>query len=578
MPDGADIEVAARGESPGALGGWLRWSWRVAVCFAIFTGMLHLVNLVAVSRFDAGPMLMTPFRVAFVAAWILLLLIIVRERSIPRLNRIDLIVIVFTLAYCVRGLFLMETLSVALNWIVTAAGVYLLVRLGTRDRRDARAFIYVIIAAALVITVYGLIEYFSKYNMFFDAIEVDAIGSDSRIEASGQYYRIRSLVGHPGFAAAILLASVPLTLMALWRRHLALFFALGATMAALLLTFSRGSWLLAAIVVIPLTYVAFKTRLRRYLPWLGVAAALLAVVVAAAYLTRGEAYLEFGDGAASSGMDWSEGTGVPVDSGPEGIRPAEMFVYADVDDDFGGEPESATVVVHYRDQGLGALRVDYLSDPDPSGQHHDWVISPRIQKTGTGNWTNAAFYMERPKFGGHPYLADLRIVDEDSLVTIRRVEVHEGRLDPLSQIVHQWEARTASFTTRFSAYPLAWDVLRDNPLGVGLFNSPGTEHHAVDSLPLTWVMEMGWPGLLLAAGLVALVIAGVVRALSAGKTPATVIFLAMLLLLLHGGHLMILYDKPSIVMLGALAAIYAATWRRADGGETLALSLSDIYV
>jgi len=579
MSVGADKEAIAHDHAASNPDRLLRLVTRAALSLTVAAGMLHLFNLVGWGRWQLGPFMLTPFRAAFIVSWLLLIAGMVRQRRLPRLDALDAAVIIFALAYAGRALFTPETLGIAANWLVTAAGVYFLVKLVVRDRADLRAVLISIVASVVLIAAFGLVEYAAKANPLFDSIEVTAIGADSRISASGQFYRVRSLVGHPGFTAAVLTAAVPLAMLLLWRRPVAMAAAVVALLGSLFLTFSRGSWLLAALIFIPLALVLYRSSVRRYLQWAALAALVAAAVLAALYWTRGEAYIDFTGSVQESGVRWSRGTGAATVISEEGIMPQEYYVYADVDaQTFGEAPGAATVVVHYRDEGLGVLRVDYLPASREPGETDDWRILPRINKTDTGNWTNAAFYLDQPLFEGHPYNADIRVVDEDNSSVISRVEVHAGRMDPVSQVVHQWEARSASLSTRFETYPLAWDTARANPLGVGPFNSPGTDHHAVDSLPLTWLMEFGWAGALVAAALALLVVRESYRVATTPWAPASVIFLAALTLILHGGHLMILYDKPSIVMLSALAALYSLTRAVTPRGPAVEAGFSDCYL
>jgi hypothetical protein len=562
MSAGADHEAVS------SAAGTLRTIWRISVFITICTGILHLFNLVGWGRVEAGPLLLTPFRLSFIISWALLGLTLVSERRPFRPAAFDLILVLFSLAYLARGLFFTETLDIALNWIVTATGVYFLVRLGLRDKRDFRVILFALVASVLVIVAYGLVEYFSKSNPLFESIEVFAIGADDRISASVQYYRIRSLVGHPGFAAAIVLAGVPLVALALWKRRFLAVLSLAASILALFLSFSRGSWLLAIALLIPLSLIVFRQTLRRYLKWVALAMLAPLLLTAFLYWSREEAYVDLRGGSEDAGVRWVEGVVNPTEQTQDGVRFLDTFMYFDVDDDFAdGATESATVVVHYSDEGLGILRLDYFTDTADASAEQGYSLSPAINKTDTGVWTNAAFYLEDPKFTvDAPGGSDFRLVDEDNLVTIRRVEVYQGRMDLLSQVFHQWEARAASLSTRLSLYPFAWDVFRDNPWGVGLFNSPGTGFHAVDSLPLTWLMEFGWLSFILLAGVFFMLAYEIFLVLRVPLGVTALPLISIFMLLLHGGHLMILYDKPSIVMLSALLALYV-TIRPGRGGR-----------
>ena len=576
---GADIEAKPGGRAASVADTLPRWAWRLTAGLTVCAGMLHLLNLVGWGRWQIGPLMLTPFRAAFLAAWLMLIMVLLYERRLPRLDSFDIIIVVFSLLYFMRSLFNPETTVIGLNWLATAAGVYFLIKLGLRDKEDIRAVLFSLVAAIVAIAVFGLFEYAAKTNLFFDAIEINAIGADNRILASEQFYRVRSFVGHPGFAAAVLTSSIPLLMLVLWKRRTILTMTLAVIITVLFFTFSRGSWILAALVFLPLSLVLYRSSFKRYLQWAALALLLVVAVLMAMYWTRAELFVEFAAVVRESGIHWSEDSNSKTVVSSEGISSLERFMYFDIDpQSIGGNPESATVVVHYLDDGLGVLRVDYLTAgqelDDPAG----WWTSPPINKTGTGQWTNAAFYLERPLVVDGDGIADIRIVDEDNAAVVRRVEMYEGRMDLVSQVLHQWESRSASLPTRFKMYPFAWDVARANPWGVGIFNSPGTQHHAVDSLPLTWLMEFGWAGIMLLLALVFLVVREGMRLATSGWLPESIFFLAIVMLLLHGGHLMILYDKPSIVMLSALAAIFTAIRTAPGGNRGMAIDFRDCYL
>lgn len=566
-PSGVDLDSTVDGVNRRGLAGVARVAWRVGIGASIVTGMLHLLNVVEWGRIPVGPAFVTPFRAAFLCTWVILLLLLAVERRRPRLGGADALVLAFSLVFFLRALLTPETSGIALNWLSTAAGMYFLVRLGIRDERDVRVVLYAAAAAVLAICLFGLVEYAAKSNPLFDAIAVDAVGTDKRVQASSQFYRIRSLVGHPGFVAAMILAGMPLMVMVFRRHRLMLAGAMLASGAALFLTFSRGSWLLGAIFLAPPLLARSRFWVRRNLKWLAPALALAVLLVAVDYWSREAAVVRFQDPLVQEGMVWSKGGDGPVVPVNGGVSPFGRFVYFQVSDAFAtGEQGPATVVVHYRDKGLGALRVDYYSsDRSKADERTGTTATASINKTGTGAATVAAFYLEDPVFDGRLNRgADFRVVDDDNRVVIERVELLKGKMKLPDLIMNQWSSRSASLSTRAGLFSSAWSVFRDNPWGVGMFNSPGTGNHAVDSLPLTWLMEFGWISLLLLAALVVTIGREALAAYRARTLPAALLFMSLLLLLLHGGHLMILYDKPSIVMLSSLAAVYAAVrpWRK----------------
>ena len=554
--------------------GWLHRAWQVSVSFTIAAGLFHLFNLVGDGRLDFGAALLTPFRLFFFLSWAMLVAGFVSERRLPRLEGVDYLIAAVAAVFVVRGLFHPESLSIVVNWVATGAGVFYLVRHGIRDIRDVRVVLFATVAAILGICLFGLVEYVFKSNPLFNSIEVNAIGMDTRIGASNQFYRIRSLVGHPGFLGAIVLASVPLAMLVFWRRRLMMAGVLAMMAAVLFLTFSRGTWLLAAIALVPLLAIRARYWFRRNIKWILPLALVPLLFVAFDYFNREEVSIETpGYHMQESGLAWNGGRDGPVAavSGEStGVQPLNHFIYFDVGDSFmRNTHDPVTVIIHYFDKGGGSLRLDYDAWSG-DGKGGIYKATTSITKTNTRQWTSVAFYLKDPRFDGRENNgADFRIVDDDNEITVDEVVVQKGRLNLPSVVAQQWMSRAGSFTTRASLYPFAWNVLMAHPLGVGLYNTPGTNGHAVDSLPLTWMMEFGWLGLPLILGLVAIFIIEGIRVWKAGRGSAAILYVALVLLLLHGAFLMILYDKPSLVLAAIMAALYTVIrpWR--PGGRAI---------
>ncbi|MBI5871156.1 MAG: hypothetical protein HZB44_09460 [Actinobacteria bacterium] len=597
-------------EAPGRSGGGSRLDaadssrlhqvLRISIALTLAAGLFHLLNLVGSGRGGFGPALITPFRFTFAVSWLLLITGWMLEwrrlrtggsgshpggSALPRIDRTDALIAGFVAVFLLRGALTPETFSITLNWAVTGAGMFFLVRFGTRSAADVRFMLLALVGSSLVLAIYGLGEYALKANPLFDSIQVEAIGIDKRIAASDQFYRIRTLVGHPGFAGAILLGAMPLTFLVFWRRRLLLAASLVCLSAGIFLSFSRGSWLIAVLVLFPVALIWSRSWVRRNLKWLVPAALIPAAIIAFDYFSREEVSANLGEVIREKGLHWTLGKDGPIrlTSGESyGVQPYNKFVYFDVADDFhrGGDDGPVTIVVHFFDRGMGALRIEYDSMTEGSGGGQGAnKPTPSINKTNSHTWSTVAFYIRDPRFEGRlNYGADFRVVDDDSLMTLDEVVVQKGRLKLPGVVAQQWSSRAASMNTRAEFLPLTRDVLAEDPLGVGLFNTPGTEHHAVDSLPLTWMMEFGWPGLLLILGLVALIVRECWFAWKQPREPAVVLLLSLVLILLHGGHLMILYDKPSLVLAAGVAALYAdiRPWRR--GGAAIRVSNQDCMV
>ncbi len=564
----------------GRLAGFLHRAWRAGAVLTVSTGLFHLINLVGPGRLYLGPLLVTPFRVFFGLTWIILIAGYANRREWPRLDRADLIVAGAAIVFLLRGFFHPSTFDIVFDWVATGAGVYFLVRLGIRSRFDVKVLLISVAAVGVAQALFGLGEYLAKSNPLFNSVQVDVIGAAQQIQASSQFYRIRALVGHPGFLGAFLLGVMPLAMLVLWRRRFLLAGALAALAAALFLTFSRGSWLLGMLV--PLPILAFRARywVRRNLKWLAPAALIPLALVAFNYWDQEEVSINTpGYVIQESGLRWVggyDGPVVAVSGESIGLQPLNKFIYFRVDKSFlNGSRDPVTVVIHYFDKGLGAIRVDYDSWNSSPG-NGAYNPTAAINKTNSHQWETAAFYLKDPRFQGRENEgADFRVVDDDSIFTLDQVTVQKGRLSLPSLVVNQWLSRSASISTRENLFPFAWSVLKQHPLGVGVFNSPGTGHHAVDSLPLTWMMEFGWPGLLLILALAFLFVAEGVKVWKEPHSAAAVLYIALAVVVLHGAFLMILYDKPSLVLMAAVAAVYASIrpWRR--GGAVVSVSNRD---
>lgn len=583
MPAAAASRTAASaGEASRQSHPYMHAAWQVSMVLTLVFGLFHLINLVDGGRWELGPVLLTPFRTAFFLSWALLAADYILNRRRLRIDSTDALIAAVSAVFLFRGLFVAETFGIAVNWIMTGAGVFFLVKHGMRDRRDACLVIYSIVGAVLFICLVGLVEYAAKQNPLFDAIQVVAVGADTRIEASDQFYRVRSLIGHPGYLAAVLLASAPLMVIVFRRRRVVLLGVLVLLMGVIFLTFSRGTLFLTVVVALPLLFYYGRSWLRRNLKWVAPVLIIALAAITLDYLNREAVDVSFRDnqmnteglrlmeGMRDGRYEWQDG---------DGIRPLDNYLYFDVTDDFfsqehddDSENSPVTVTIRYFDRGLGSLSIDYDSNSGKEVDRNDiervrevaYAKTVSINKTDTKFWTLASFYIENPGFSGRQRGADFRIVDEDRLTIVKDVSVQKGRLKLPSVVEQQWVSRWGSYRTRLDFFPFTWDLLREHPLGVGLYNTPGTEHHAIDSLPLTWMIEFGWPGLLLLAAIAWWAIADGLRTLRNSHGIVAALYLSLLLVLLHGAHLMIIYDKPTLVMTAAIGAVYAQVrpWRR----------------
>lgn len=557
--------------------------WRISAAATLATGVFHLINLVGPGRGVFGAAMLTPFRLSFGLAWAFLVAGMIAQRRRPRLDSSDFIVFGLVVFFLLRSVLAPETLITTVNWLITGAGVFFLVKHGIRDNRDVRLIVATAAITVVVAAFIGVVEYVFKWNPLFESVQIDVIGADQRELASSQLYRIRSVIGHPGFVGAIMVAGAPLAMLVFWRRRLWLIFSMMVTGAALFLSYSRGSWLLATLFLLPLLIYRSRYWLKRNAKWMIPAVLLPAFLITADYMSREEIWATVGRHPQENGLVWAKGGDGPyqVASGEaDGAIPLHKYFYFDVDDRFfRNDHGDVTVVIHYYDRGTGAMHVDYDSwDEAGGGQAGSYKPSANINKTDSHTWTTAAFYLDDPRFDGRQNTGtDFRIVDDDRQMVLDKVVLQKGRLKLPSVVAQQWRSRASSLNTRLDLYPFAWALFRENPLGVGPFNTPGTDHHAIDSLPLTWLIEFGWLGVLLLAATIVVVVREGFLVWKAKNSPVTVVYLSLLFLLLHGAHLMVLYDKPSLVLFSAVGAVYSLI-RPGGRNEPILTTNNDDYM
>lgn len=555
----------------------LHKAWLASAATVVVLGIFYLINLSNLTRLNAGPLLITPFRLAFAVSWTLLLVSWVKERHLPRLGFLDLLIIGASAMFILRSMSTPETVGQAVNLVFTGTGTFFLLRWGMRGIKDARVIIWTLAGAAITLSFLGIIEWIlmnrlglvsyaiagNNGNFFFDAREMNEIGIDQSVAASNQLYRIYTFVGHPGYAAAVMLACVPLVTMSLWRRRGLLAAALAVMAVTIFLTYSRAAWLLALLVLMPLFLFRARFWLRRRLKWVAPLAVIPLLFVTFDYLSREEVSASLGNkNPHQEALAWTASSDGPcsfADGETDGIVPLNRFVYFDVRDDFlpNGE-DGASLIIHYLNKGYGAIHVDYYSGSGSDQPEGVFTASDYVNKTDTNTWTTGVFYLENPRFQGELNEgADFRIVDDDSNFVLDKVILQKGKLKLPTLISKHWLARAGStLDTRMQLFPFAWSVLKENPLGVGPFNTPGTDHHALDSLPLTWLMEFGWPGVPFMLLLLGALVREGIYTLRTRSGPAAVLFLSLSLLLLHGAVLMVLYSKPSLVLFSAVGAVY----------------------
>ncbi|MHB1055053.1 MAG: O-antigen ligase family protein [Thermoleophilia bacterium] len=182
----------------------------------------------------------------------------IKDRGMLRLNRTDMAIFAFSIYFILRNSTIPGGI-VTLKYTVLGPGLFLLTSILAKKRQSRDALVTAIVGLAAVTAVYGVIEYAQQKNMLFP---------DVLVESKFQLHRVGSLTGHPVIYGGLLVQTIPFCLLAIFRsRRLAgIIFGISATIwatAALLLTYSKGSWLAMSIVLIALIIVLIKKNRKK---------------------------------------------------------------------------------------------------------------------------------------------------------------------------------------------------------------------------------------------------------------------------------------------------------------------------
>ncbi|MHB1391370.1 MAG: O-antigen ligase family protein [Thermoleophilia bacterium] len=147
---------------------------------------------------------------------------------------------------------------------------YLATGIRARGFSYAMKLIWVITALTAVTAIYGCLEYLAHKNFIFYPLIKENV-----IEPLQGVHRIGSTLAHPVSYAGFLVQSLPFCILAFVKapsRKGRVFVASTATLAmlALFLTYSKGSWIVALLMVVAGALVVFKGQRRKVLVTLGI--------------------------------------------------------------------------------------------------------------------------------------------------------------------------------------------------------------------------------------------------------------------------------------------------------------------
>lgn len=203
----------------------------------------------------------------------------ITERDQLGFNRTDLAILAFSIYFILRNSSVPGGV-VTLKYTILGPGLFLLTSLLVRKKRARDSLVNAIAALAAITAIYGVIEYAKQKNILFP---------DVLVESPRQIHRIGSLTGHPVIYGGLLVQMIPFCFLSIFlsRRLIGIIFSISATIwatAALLLTYSKGSWLAMSIVVIALLIYLLKKNRKKGLLIIGVA--VLGILALAVVFSR----------------------------------------------------------------------------------------------------------------------------------------------------------------------------------------------------------------------------------------------------------------------------------------------------
>jgi len=190
---------------------------------------------------------------------------------------VDIAVLIFAAYVLGRNVFT-QTGMVAVKYALLGTGLFYLTAMLSRRIDLARLIMWLFVGLACVTCLYALLEYILQKNLIFE----DIITTTVR-QPDGELHRAGSTLVHPVSFGAFIIQLLPFCLLAWYtsrdsqQRALGVVTTAMATLA-LFLTYSKGSWLVAVIIIGCLVFYAAWQRSSRVIYIIALFVALLAVV------------------------------------------------------------------------------------------------------------------------------------------------------------------------------------------------------------------------------------------------------------------------------------------------------------
>lgn len=198
----------------------------------------------------------------------------IAKRSSLKPNFLDMAVLAFLLYFLVRNIYGPEN-TAAFKFVIYGACLYFLASIVVHNRKAFNFLVLAIVLIASVAIIYGFIEYSKQYNFLFP--------NHANLHPAKSLHRIGSTLSQPVLFGAFLIQVFPFIVLMIcsrvfWLRSIAITAFIWA-FAALLMTYSKGSWITAILIAATLFFYLARSGIRNLLPVLVIITMCFAIVI-----------------------------------------------------------------------------------------------------------------------------------------------------------------------------------------------------------------------------------------------------------------------------------------------------------
>jgi len=234
----------------------------VSISF-LLAGTLLYPDYLASVGLRAGPVRVSPMGLLFVLAAPSIFLYFWKQKATLKYSAVDAVLVITLLFVGIRGVFA-ATNSNELGLVVGYIGYVLLLYYGAavlgQKRGSLRVLFIVLVSMSVIAAAYAVIEFALGRNILYEGI----IKASMVPFPGAGYHRSGSTLGHPGALSAFLVQASPFSIFFFIKsagsRKVALGAAIVLSMLALLLTYSKGGWGTAAVLILTGLILIIKRR------------------------------------------------------------------------------------------------------------------------------------------------------------------------------------------------------------------------------------------------------------------------------------------------------------------------------